>query len=549
MRKGIVALFAAILLLMSCQAPMVASAASSSEFKIQSTQAAVAGGYAEVTVSYTGTKEKVGGLQFHLEFDSSVLSYVAGSREVLVTGIADNELGTDSCVGNRIHFVWEAAKNQGVTVQGDIVTYRFKVNPDLADTVSQTPVKLVVQAFYKDDYPIMTDYIYSEVTTSCNVLVSTNSALKDAIDKINAIGEVVYDEDTKNRIHAAREAYNALSPSLRENVSNSDVLFSAEKRYEELMKQSGVSLLQQKVDTFRNAHKEILETKLDDLTLEDKELVEAAVSAWEALDVETRAATIADKRQLNKFLLKIEALESDADAWKEAEDMARMLRDKYSGILKLDPNISDDLLLENESSVEKFMDEIEDNAVYVKYLPNVMADDIDFLNAFLNRLANMDRPGEENAEAQAFKQEFGWLLNYTEENVLKSDVPDLQTALYAYGLLSDEAKAALEGVEAHLTALYEKAKSLPDEVIKEVITETKTEIVYVDKEVEVEVQQPAAEEEENHKFMVKLPGEGINPLVWWMLGFAVFMVVALSAELCIFSAIRRKKNQQEVVGA
>ncbi len=541
MRRTIVAIVALALFLALSQGPVAVFAASGPGFELQAGQTALAGGYAEVTVSYTGEKEKVGGLQFYLEYDTAVLAYVAGSRTVSVAGIEDDDLGADANVGNRIHFVWESAKDQGVSVKGDIATYRFKVNPDLSDAVSETAVKLVVCAFYKDDYPVMSDYIYADVTAECKVYVSTNATLNDVLEKIDAIGEVALDEDTRERIEQARTAYDALSPSLREMVTNRDMLFAAEKRYAQLSGESDDAALAQKVSAFRMAHKDVLEKKLDDLVLTDEAAVEAALAAWEVLDLDVRAATISDKRLLNNFVLKLTALKTDAQAWKDAEDMASMLRSKYAGILKLDASISDDLLMANESSINSFVDEIEENAVYVKHLTDVMAEDIAFLGAFLDRLSKMEKPKEENPEALAFKQEFGWLLNYTEEDIVKGDMADLQTALYAYGLLSDEAKAELPGVEVYLTKLYEKAKSLPDEVIKEVVTETEKEIIYVDRETLVE-QEPS-------KFVVRLPGGTLNPLVFWMMGFACFMVVALAVELCIFAAVRRKRKHKEVVGA
>ncbi len=542
MRKVTVALLVATLLLMLCQWPMTAVAADNSGFELQASQTAIAGGYAEITVSYIGEKEKVGGLQFYLEYDTAVLSYVAGSRTVLVPGIVNADLGADSSVGNRVHFVWESAKDQGLTVKGDIATYRFRVNPQLSSSVNETQVKLVVRAFYKDDYPAMSDYIYTDVIRNCKIAVSVNAALNETVAKIDAIGEVTLSDETKTKIDAARAAYNALSPDLRELVSNSSALFAAEKKYAQLLEESGDGLLQAKVDAFRKTHEGILGKKLDDLTLNDKGAVEAALTAWEALDLETRAATITDKRQLNKFALKMEALESDAAAWKDAEDVAALLRTKYAGVLKMDPNVSDDILQANQSSITSFLKEIEENAVYVKYLKTVMADDIDLLNAFQDRLSKIETPKEENADAVAFRQEFGWLLNYTVEDVLKSDLPDLQTALYAYGLLSEDAKAELPGVEPLLTALYEKAKSLPDEVIKEIITETQKEIVYVDKEGNsIQLAPPQME--------INIPADGINPLVWYMMGCAIFTVMLFGVEFCIYSAIRRKKKQQEVVGA
>ena len=64
--------------------------------------------------------------------------------------------------------------------------------------------------------------------------------IKDCIDKIDAIGEVVLTEDCKALIDAARSAYDALSDASKEAITNYQTLVDAEKKYADL-ESAGIS--------------------------------------------------------------------------------------------------------------------------------------------------------------------------------------------------------------------------------------------------------------------------------------------------------------------
>lgn len=64
------------------------------------------------------------------------------------------------------------------------------------------------------------------------------AAVEDAIDKIADIGTVEYTDECKAKIKAAREAYDALSEELKEQVTNLETLEEAEAAYEELRKEA-----------------------------------------------------------------------------------------------------------------------------------------------------------------------------------------------------------------------------------------------------------------------------------------------------------------------
>ncbi len=65
--------------------------------------------------------------------------------------------------------------------------------------------------------------------------LADQAAIDDVISKIDAIGRVTLNEDCKERIDAARKAYDALDDELKDRVTNYDKLTRAEKRYQYLV--------------------------------------------------------------------------------------------------------------------------------------------------------------------------------------------------------------------------------------------------------------------------------------------------------------------------
>ena len=106
--------------------------------------------------------------------------------------------------------------------------------------------------------------------------------VKNVIDLIKAIGEVAYTDECKQKIDAAREAYDALTDEQKELVSNYDTLIAAEAAYAELKAdytaaKAVIDLIDAiGVVTYSDASKEKIDAAreaYDALTDEQKELV------------------------------------------------------------------------------------------------------------------------------------------------------------------------------------------------------------------------------------------------------------------------------------
>ena len=121
--------------------------------------------------------------------------------------------------------------------------------------------------------------------TNYDVLVAAEKALaqikenaakiQEVEEKITAIGEVSFTTECKQKIDAARSAYDALDPDLKASVSNYNVLTAAEERYAELAGQAGDAEAARVV-------RELI-AAIGEVTLESKDAIEAAEKAYEEL--------------------------------------------------------------------------------------------------------------------------------------------------------------------------------------------------------------------------------------------------------------------------
>lgn len=96
-----------------------------------------------------------------------------------------------------------------------------------------------VSAYYlKDNAKIVLhytdDYTYEEGGKNYGKTPGSEVAAKEVIDLIKKIGTVAYTDACKNRIDAARKAYDALTPAEKEKVINFKTLTEAEAKYEAL---------------------------------------------------------------------------------------------------------------------------------------------------------------------------------------------------------------------------------------------------------------------------------------------------------------------------
>lgn len=501
-----------------------------------------------VTVLYDGTQEHIGGLRLSVQYESETVSYVRGSRKVSVNGINASELGNDIAVGNKVNFVWSGNRGKGVCVSGTIVSYTFSISSDVKSG-TDIPFTVTVYEFFKDDNA-MTDIIYSNITLKKSATVIDNE-VAETEKAINAIGQVVYNEACRLRIENARNAYKALSPYKQTQVKNLYILSEAEETYNRLKNSEADSAVKEKADRFRTKYKALLSKTIDELKLSDESELTSSIAEWEQMEIPIRAETIAEKRLLNSFVIRMKALKSENELRKEAEEIAENIRKTYSGIYALSENDAIGTLKQSKSQIERVLNEINENTQYNKYVSEIMSSDIRQMQGLLQKILDASPSQEENAEKKDFENEFGWLLKLEKGAVTKSDLADIKTALYALGKLSDDAQALLTSEKNHLNELLAAAEALPDNAAKsekvKTVYKTKTEYKYVP---DGNDSNSASKAETMRKIKVLLDENKISPIVWIMIAFFIIGALAFGIMLIIYKHLikqGREKDEKQAI--
>lgn len=148
--------------------------------------------------------------------------------------------------------------------------------------------------------------------------IADAAAVKDATDKIEAIGEVAYTEDCKAKIDAARAAYDALEEELKVQITNLETLTKAETEYEALKieaeNQAAVEDVIDKIEAIGNV------SYSDDC----KAKISAAREAYDALSDE-----------LKEKVINVDALEKAEEDYealrKAANDVVKKFKDIKGG--------------------------------------------------------------------------------------------------------------------------------------------------------------------------------------------------------------------------
>ena len=81
-----------------------------------------------------------------------------------------------------------------------------------------------------------------------------DTAAKKVAELIDAIGEVSYNDDCKQKIDAAREAYNKLTDAQKELVDNYKTLTDAEAKYKSLAPSEKISITEAVVNKIKDQY-------------------------------------------------------------------------------------------------------------------------------------------------------------------------------------------------------------------------------------------------------------------------------------------------------
>ena len=181
----------------------------------------------------------------------------------------------------------------------------------------------------KNSYELLTDDQKAKISTELSVklneavlIINGIDAVNDFITKMNAIGNVIYNDECKQAIISARTAYNALTDKQKANVGDISILTNAESVYTGFVATEIYALID-----------------IDNITIENKVAIESAKTIYDGLNEKMKSLisakivtklmsaveTIANIEAVNDFITKMNAIGQvnyDNDS-KQAIELAR----------------------------------------------------------------------------------------------------------------------------------------------------------------------------------------------------------------------------------
>lgn len=536
--KKTVSLLAVLCLLASVFA-LPASAAAEPKFYCKDLSGKL-GDTITVTVGVEGTYKDVGGLNISLEFNADQLSFIDGSRKLLCSTMKKDDFNADSSASGRVSLLYTSY--DGGTVSGDIVSYRFKV------IKSTESLKIKVKEMFKNDASF-TNILSKAVVLDPGPDIMDNGAVKDVTEKIAAIGTVTLTDECKQKIDAARTAYNKLTYGEKQAVTNYAVLTAAEIRYNAL--KAGENEAIKEAQRFKTENSEILSKTADTVTIADEEKISNALAAWSVLSPDAKIRVVNEKNLLNSFKTKVEDLkkteEEQKALLKEAQDFLNEFKSNYGNLLKIK---YEDIEANYYEAFYTALNELKNYEDMNSKFSEVAANEIALVTKYYKRALELKAKEDEikdpsKDEAEAFQTKYGWILGMKPEDATLDDLPDIAVAAYAYSLLSDVAKKLLPNAEAHLSALMTAAENAVSDQEKE------TETVTVEKIIEKTVEKPSADNsgtdasnQQKGKVSVMLNAlvPGLSPVVWWLLGSGLLLIILNSVFYVLYLKTRSEKR-------
>lgn len=250
------------------------------------------------------------------------------------------------------------------------------------------------------------DYTYEESGGNYGKPIVTAKSVDDLIDKI---GTVAYTDACKQKIDAARKAYDSLSDKQKKKVTKLPILEAAEKKYDELKKTGDKVKVQSVID---------LINKIGTPTLNSDAAINAAWDAYNALTADQK-----------KLVTNLSTLQNATQKWNqlEAEEVTKLIDKIDDPVTKQSKTV----IGQARSAYDKLSDDQKKLVNNYKKLTDAET-----------ALAKLNATEEDKKKAQEVIDRIKKLTNVT----LDSE-KDIQDARKAYDALSDLQKKLVENYD------------------------------------------------------------------------------------------------------
>lgn len=449
-------------------------------FKVQDVSGIKANNMFDVKVNYNGTSDlKISGIVLNLSYDNSKIAYSGSSEKINVKNMSGYTVNDKN---GKIKFLWDSLGT--VTLkQGTILTFSFQAKKTFSDTVI-TPT---VEMLYVFEGKNIKDIGVTSVTPGALTAESGTSLadVKNVIALIEAIDNpVVLTPACNERINSAYNAYCALNGTKRQLVTNYDKLAAAIKEYNRLSEADADSPVNSEVEKFRQDYAYALSrTKLNvttdknaDGNFKDVVALEEAIAAAEKLSVGAQVKIAGEKNTMKSVLSFLKNLVKQEQEEKDKEELEKKQRaaaeeavnDYLSQPFKWVFDLTvDTVQTDDETGVRNAYSTLGDYEIN-KYAVEMLSSKKALLEELIKRIEELkaSKEPEKAAEikaADAFKDNFSYVLSLTPETVTKDDEIDINIANYAYEMLDDSVKAYLTAEGELISSLMDAVSSLPDE--------------------------------------------------------------------------------------
>lgn len=461
-----------------------------------------------VTVTFKiklSAEEAINGMNFELNYDQNVFKFLDGSTVIRNSSLKD---ATTYHKTGKLTFVWLSGGQNKFGTEFEVVSIKLTVKDDVtAETAKITG--LIKELYQMKGSPIKAyNFTYSNTPAESIISVSGNEGpVSSTIKLIYAIGTVEYTEECKNKIQKASEAYSALNAEQKSQVTNYSVLLKAAQDYRKLQNQAlSDAEIAAQVKKFKQDHKEALDLNMAKIeAAEDKmallNKVTAALDAYDALPTGAQAQLISQRTTLKIYSSKLkEILKSqleeeerrrqEEEYKKEAAEYVEKFRKenkftlerKLSEVIVLDESV----VLNTNSQLQALLS-IDGVGVYINEATKSEQAHIKALLDRITELKAAENPeiADEIKKAQAFKEQFSYVLSLKEDNLTYDDVFEVQLAYMVLDMMDAKVKDLLKSETELINALYQKSLTLSpsdddsdnNETRVEYITKTVTETV------------------------------------------------------------------------
>jgi len=290
------------------------------------------------------------------------------------------------------------------------------------------------EALTDDQKALIDEEIYEELTDAEELykLYDDNAHAEEVRDLIDAIGEVEYTDESKEKIDAAREAFDALTDDQKDLVGNVEVLEEAEERYEFLKENHEIA---EAVDALIDAIGEV------EYTDECKEKIDAARDAYEELTddqkelvtkyddlvaaEEAYAKLVEDTEKANEVEELIDAI-GEVEYTPECKELIDAARDAY-----------EELTEDQQALVENYQDLVDAEEAYAELEADHQA--AEEVEGLIEAIGEVEYTPECEEAIDAAREAYEALTDAQKELVSEEALDALEEAEAAYKELDDNA--------------------------------------------------------------------------------------------------------------